>query len=172
MKIFLYLFHKLILFFYKIYITINKFNAKISNIEKEVFKLGKLYNKYTQLKKENPDVVYAFKSGIFYIFLDEDAEFINTKLGLKLTPLNETILKCGFPVSKLSKYMTLLEEEDINYKIVDNNLEIVTNTQAHLEDNETLDVIDTIRKLDLNTVSPMEALNILVNLQNKLIKQE
>ena len=123
-----------------------------------------------QLKKENADTIYAFKSGIFYIFLDEDAEFISTKLGLKLTPLNETIVKCGFPVSKLSKYMDLLEEASINYKIIDKDLEIVQNIESHLEDNETINIINTIKKLDLNNISPMEALNILVNLQNKLIK--
>lgn len=130
--------------------------------------MGKLYNKYLQLKKENVETAYAFKAGIFYIFLDEDAELVSTKLGLKLTPLNDTILKCGFPISKLSKYINLLEEEKIAYKIVDANLEIVTNTEAHLAENETLFVINTIKKMDLNKISPMDALNLLVELQNKL----
>lgn len=89
--------------------------------------MGKLYTKYLHLKQENSDISYAFKVGIFYIFIDKDAEFISNKLGLKLTPLNDTILKCGFPVSKLSKYTELLENEHINFKLVDNNLSVVTN---------------------------------------------
>lgn len=40
----------------------------------EVFYKSKLYNKYIQLKKDCPEKLYLFKSGIFYISLDEDAK--------------------------------------------------------------------------------------------------
>ena len=97
--------------------------------------MGKLYSKYTKLKQENPDIAYVFKVGIFYIFIDEDAKYINSVLGLKLTPLNDTIFKCGFPVSKLSKYTSLLEENKIKFQIVDNNLSVISNTDDYVNKN-------------------------------------
>ena len=50
--------------------------------------MSKLYNNYLALKKENESTLFLFKSGIFYIFLDEDATKISNILGLKLTMLN------------------------------------------------------------------------------------
>lgn len=58
--------------------------------------MSKLYEKYKNLKSENATKLYLFKSGIFYIFLDEDAIKMSNLLNLKLTNLNETIVKCGF----------------------------------------------------------------------------
>ena len=37
--------------------------------------MSKLLAKYIELKKKNPDFVYLFKVGIFYIALDEDAAY-------------------------------------------------------------------------------------------------
>lgn len=59
--------------------------------------MSKLYEKYKSLKSENNDKLYLFKSGIFYIFLDEDAKKMSNFLNLKLTNLNESICKCRFP---------------------------------------------------------------------------
>jgi len=132
--------------------------------------MGKLYTKYLQLKKENAEIAYAFKVGIFYIFLDEDAEFISTKLGLKLTPLNDTVLKCGFPVSKLSKYTELLTLENINFKLVDNTLSIVNNTNEYVNHSEAYNIIEIIKKLNMETTTPLQAFNILLDLQKKLEK--
>lgn len=44
--------------------------------------------------------IYLFKSGIFYIALEEDATFLSELLGFKLTNFNETVMKCGFPRKK------------------------------------------------------------------------
>ena len=53
--------------------------------------MSKLYNKYLSLKQLDASKFYLFKSGIFYIFLDDDAKIVSEKLGLKLTYLNENI---------------------------------------------------------------------------------
>lgn len=132
--------------------------------------MGKLYTKYLQLKKENAEIAYAFKVGIFYIFLDEDAEFISTKLGLKLTHLNDTVLKCGFPISKLSKYTELLTLENINFKLVDNTLSVVNNTNEYVNHSEAYNIIEIIKKLNMETTTPIQAFNILLDLQKKLEK--
>ena len=39
--------------------------------------MSKLFDVYKRLKKEDSETLYLFKSGIFYIFLDEDAKTIN-----------------------------------------------------------------------------------------------
>lgn len=158
--------------FHKINISIHKLHAKILKHKKEVLKLGKLYSKYTKLKQENPEIAYAFKVGIFYIFIDEDAKYINSILGLKLTPLNDTIFKCGFPVSKLSKYTKLMEENKIKFNLVDNNLSVVTDTEDYVNNSEIENIISTIKKLDIEHTSPMEAFNMLIEFKNILNRLE
>lgn len=82
--------------------------------------MSKLYSKYLSLKKEtNSSKIYLFKSGIFYLFIDEDAKMMSPLLQLKLTNLNPTVLKCGFPVNSLEKYMPLLEQTGKTIEIID-----------------------------------------------------
>ena len=80
--------------------------------------MSKLYDKYLLLKKQNPSVLYLFKSGIFYIFLENDAKKMSLLLNLKLNNLNENVLKCGFPVNNLSKYASLIEKAGYELLIV------------------------------------------------------
>ncbi len=60
--------------------------------------MSKLYKTYLILKNQDKNTLYLFKSGIFYIFLDENAKIISNILNLKLTNLSPTVVKCGFPV--------------------------------------------------------------------------
>ena len=78
--------------------------------------MGKLYKKYISLKIENPNKIYLFKVGIFYIFLDDDARLMSSVLELKLTKFNSVIYKCGFPVNSSEKYFNLLKK--YNYAIL------------------------------------------------------
>lgn len=133
--------------------------------------MSKLYNNYLALKKENESTLFLFKSGIFYIFLDEDATKISNILGLKLTMLNENIVKCGFPASALSKYIKQLDELNISYKIIDPNIREINSISEYVENTDALQVVKTIKELDLNKISPIEALNILTNIKNKLTKE-
>lgn len=80
--------------------------------------MSKLYQTYVSLKVQDSSKLYLFKSGIFYIFLDEDAKLISSKLNLKLTNLNSMVVKCGFPTSQLEKYTNLLTIANIPFKIV------------------------------------------------------
>lgn len=77
--------------------------------------MSKLYSYYLKLKEKESDVLYLFKSGIFYIFLDNDALLVNEKIGLRLSNLNQNVLKCGFPKNSLEKYMNLFMENDLKY---------------------------------------------------------
>ena len=83
--------------------------------------MSKLYEVYKKLKNDYSDTVYLFRSGIFYIALDADAIFLSNKINLKLTNLNPSIVKCGFPSASLDKYVTLFKSNNINFKIIEND---------------------------------------------------
>ena len=59
---------------------------------------------YEKLKKENADKIYLFKSGIFYIAVNEDALSLNELFGFSLTDFG-TNIKVGFPNNSLNKYI-------------------------------------------------------------------
>ena len=81
--------------------------------------MSKLYQTYAALKMQDSSYLYLFKSGIFYIFLDEDAKLISSTFNLKLTNLNSLVVKCGFPVSQIEKYTNLLHIAHLPFKIID-----------------------------------------------------
>ncbi len=81
--------------------------------------MSKLYQTYIALKVQDSTQLYLFKSGIFYIFLDEDAKLISSLFNLKLTNLNSMIVKCGFPTSQIAKYTELLKKANLSFKIID-----------------------------------------------------
>ena len=61
--------------------------------------MSKLYDKYKDLKQSSENSfkkLYLFKSGIFFIFLDDDAKIASSLLSLKLGMLNDTVCKCRF----------------------------------------------------------------------------
>lgn len=81
--------------------------------------MSKLYQTYVALKIQDSSQLYLFKSGIFYIFLDEDAKLISSMFNLKLTNLNSVVVKCGFPTSQIKKYTNLFTMANLSFKIVD-----------------------------------------------------
>ena len=72
--------------------------------------MSKLYKNYILLKLQNSEKFYLFKCGLFYIFIDSDAEIMSKVLKLKLTNLNSLIKKCGFPVNSCNKYFNILKK--------------------------------------------------------------
>lgn len=81
--------------------------------------MSKLYNTYEELKRENPDFIYLFKNGIFFIALDEDAYTLSNLFGFKLTNFTPNIVKCGFPCSSYEKYFKLFSACNLNFKVVE-----------------------------------------------------
>ena len=81
--------------------------------------MSKLYEHYKNCKDTSPDKVILIKSGTFYVILDEDAKSINEKLGLKLTMLNENVVKCGFPIISFEKYEKMLIANSIDYLVTE-----------------------------------------------------
>ena len=128
--------------------------------------MSKLLNQYEKLKKEDASSVYLFRVGIFYNILNEDAKFINEKLGLKITDLGPNIFKCGFPVSQLDKYIILLNNMKIKYKVIDNLPN--SNINDYMKNVEIKKLLNKISSIDMNNTTFQQAFNILLDIQKKL----
>ncbi len=129
--------------------------------------MSKLYKKYKELKYKNPDSVILFKSGIFYIALENDAIFLSEKLGLKLSFFNNEISKCGFPVSRFSFYSHLLNELSIPYVVFDSQSSL---SPYDINQAELNSVISYILSLNLNCITYRESFDILQRIQEMLKK--
>ena len=130
--------------------------------------MSKLLKQYENLKKENSDLIYIFRFGIFYNIINEDAKILNNKLGLKLTSLSPEIIKCGFPISSINKYINLLEKNKLKYKIIDNLPQSCSTIEDYSNNIEFKKIINEIKSIDINNINSLEALNILNNIQTKL----
>ncbi len=132
--------------------------------------MSKIYLKYVQLKKENNETLYLFKSGLFYIFLEEDAQFFSNLTGLKLTELNDSVIKCGFPTSSLEKYKRLLQNLNYSVQIIDFSTSTLSPLNTYI-DNETVKIIiNNIINLDIDSLSIKQAFDFLYETKNKLSK--
>lgn len=113
-----------------------------------------------QLKSDDPNSLYLFRSGNFYIFVGEDCDTINEYVVLKKTKFSKESYKCGFPVNVLDDYLHVFKNHNLNIKIINLNT-------------STLDkkIIDKVINLDLNSITPVEALNILKELKERLTNE-
>ncbi len=132
--------------------------------------MSKLVNCYKNLKSNDSSYLYLFKSGVFYIFLDEDAKIISNLLHLKLTNLNSEIQKCGFPANSLEKYLTLLKLIPYEVKIIDNTDSVSYTPKQFSINKEILDFLSDISILNVETLSVSQAFNFLSSIKEKAIK--
>ena len=130
--------------------------------------MSKLYTEYLQLKADNPDSLYLFKSGAFYLFLDKDAQFISQKFNLKLVQLNKHVVKCGFPATSLEKYLKLLQDFDLDVQIIDEVLPYKYFSLDYLSIQKSLYVLNTIHELDIDSLTPIQAMQLLIDFKSKL----
>lgn len=124
------------------------------------FIVSKIYMEYLKRKKIDSDKYYLFKVGMFYIFIDDDAKKICKITLLKLTNLSNDIVKCGFPSNSLDKYLSVFKNMGLDVLIVDN----IGNDGIN---NDEL-VIRKIKRLDIENITPVKALNILNELKGML----
>ena len=130
--------------------------------------MSKLYDIYKKLKNENSEPLYLFKSGVFYICLDDDAKVLSKIYNLKLTNLNVDIVKCGFPCSSFDKYYKLFVNDDINFKIVENNA--IFDSSDYLLNKSILSLLDKISKVNIDNLSVSEAYQFIEELQELTLK--
>lgn len=120
--------------------------------------MSKLYEQYLKLKNENTSTIYLFKSGLFYIALEDDALKLSEELKLKLTNFGNLTLKCGFPESRLRYYSEKLQELNLKYILVKSE------PKKNINDS-TMHTISTIKNQNIDDSS--ENSNNYINAVNK-----
>lgn len=118
--------------------------------------MSKIYDSYLKYKNNDKNKIYLFKSGMFYIFVDEDATNISKIIPLKITNLTNDIVKCGFPVDALNRYKGVFENLKLDIEIVDS----INNT-----DNISK-IINKLQKLDINNITPVKSIELLQELKS------
>lgn len=126
--------------------------------------MSKLYLEYKKRKDIDNSKYYLFKSGMFYIFIDEDAKNISNITALNLTNLNKDIVKCGFPYNCLEKYMRIFNNLGLEIVIIDN---------VFISDNKDVNdkVIKKIKSINIDKLTPIKALIILNDLKEMLTNE-
>lgn len=122
--------------------------------------MSKFYDNYLFLKANDTNsnnTLYIFKSGIFFIFLDDDAKIASKILNLKITYFTEDVVKCGFPINSLSKYINILQKTPYNFKIIDNIKNISYTMEDYMINEETERLLSEISTIDTNSLSIKEA---------------
>ena len=128
--------------------------------------MSKLYNQYVMLKINNPNKYFLFKSGIFFIFLDEDAKLMSKTLNLKLGALNADIVKCGFPQNSLDKYMKILNSLNYDVEIVNTQ----NNTNSIYDNSRLENLMNEILDTQIDKLSISQAYDFLYKIQNEVYK--
>ena len=122
--------------------------------------MSKLFDNYLNLKateKDANNTLYIFKSGIFFIFLDNDARIASKLLNLKLTYLTENIIKCGFPINSLEKYTNILNKTSYKIKIIDTAKNYIYTFDDYKLDKKIEELLSVINSVDKNSLSVKEA---------------
>ncbi len=123
--------------------------------------MSKLKDKYFECKKNDKEKVYLFDSGIFYLFLGEDAIKMSDIFNLKLTLFTSDLYKCGFPKSSLNKYNAMFKEKNLEIEIVEKDKPTYT-------DEFYQNIVDKIKSIDLNSITPLDSMKLLKDIQDKL----
>ena len=127
---------------------------------KEVVILSVIYQKYLQLKKEDANKLYLFKSGKFYIFVGKDCDTINDYVVLKKVKFSSESYKCGFPADVLDNYIRLFKNHNLDVEVIDI-------LKTNIDDS----IKEKIINLDIDSITPLQALNILKDVKEKLISE-
>lgn len=88
--------------------------------------------------------------------MGNDCDLINEYVVLKKTPFSKETSKCGFPINSLEQYLKVFKNQKLNIEIIE---EIVRNDKS---------IIDELEKVDINNITPLEALYILNRLKQLL----
>ena len=132
--------------------------------------MSKIYDKYIELKKETKEnVLYLFKYGIFFIFIEDDARIASNFLNLKLGYLTENIVKCGFPIQSLNKYLNLLKNTNYHVEIVNSDTDKPLSSSEYLYYEKIQKIVDDFLQINVDSLSISQAYDVLYNTQNKLV---
>lgn len=80
-----------------------------------------LKEKYIDYKSTYKNYLLLIKCGNFYVCLNEDAIVFNNIFKYKVIE-SSNFIKCGFPLSSLSKIEKKLEELEVNYVVINSDI--------------------------------------------------
>ena len=126
--------------------------------------MSKLYDNFVNLKGSNKDKIYLFNSGIFFIALNEDATKLSEIFGFKITNLNDTVTKCGFPAKRIEYYSSLLYKMNIDFELIDSISKKIENSSEYISNLNFNSIIDKLVKIDFDNITCKEAFDILYSL--------
>lgn len=129
--------------------------------------MSNLYKKYLSLKIEDSNTFYLFESGIFYIFISEDAKFMSKILDLKLRNLNSYVVKCGFPTTHLNKYLSKISALNYNVKIVSSDSFLAYSQKDYFSNKNSREFLKKVSNIDTNSLSISEAFELLEELASE-----
>ena len=129
--------------------------------------MSKLYNSYIELKKQNSNSIYLFKSGIFFIALDEDAKTLSNLFNFKLSNFTPTVIKCGFPCSSFEKYSKLFNACNLDIKLIEPGQSASTPNNYN-QNSRMKEIINSIKLIDINNLSVQEAYKFIEDLQKQV----
>lgn len=131
--------------------------------------MSKIYSKYLEIKSNNlnqENTLYLFKSGIFFIFIAEDAIKAASLLNLRLSNLNDSIFKCAIPISSFEKYQQLLKNLGYNLQIVDLSQGKLLSSNYYINNEKVQALISQIINTDTETLSISEAYELLSQIKS------
>ena len=131
--------------------------------------MSRLYNTYLSLKKINSQTIYLFKSGIFLIAIDKDANILSDIFKFKLSNLTNTIAKCGFPVSSFDKYSKLFKLYNLDVKVIDCKMKTSYKLNEYRQNQDIVKIIELINSVDIDNLSVLEAYKFIETLKNKAL---
>lgn len=133
-------------------------------------------DKYEFYKLKYDKYVLLIKSGNFYITLEKDAIVMHNIFDYKLNN-KSNIIKVGFPITSLNKITSKLDNIEVNYLIIDNNIVFKNkfnknNYNKYLENNtnDILKRIDVINNTLKNNASYSNINDILKDVEYILCK--
>ena len=96
---------------------------------------------------------------------------MSSALNLKLTNLNESVVKCGFSIQNLDKYLNLLKNMNYEAKIVDTSIDSKPFTaKNYVENNDIQTFLSELADIDVENLSIREAYSLLEKIHEKAEK--
>lgn len=133
------------------------------------------FEKFKELKFLNPSKLYIFENGVFYISYNEDADKMKEVFGFVVKQMGSVYRKCEFPVQYFERYEKALQLKKIDYEVVavTKKKKKITVDELDTQHSECsnlmhLEILQIIQKADLSKITPIQAMNILLEMQNRV----
>lgn len=133
------------------------------------------FEKFKELKFLNPSKLYIFENGVFYISYNEDADKMKEVFGFVVKQMGSVYRKCEFPVQYFERYEKALQLKRIDYEVIaiskrKKKIEanVLENSSSECSNLMHLEILQIIQKADLSKITPIQAMNILLEMQNRV----